>query len=266
MSIFYDSSQTSFNPVAMNSGTELFAQFLHGLILMRKPQRILEYGAGYTTSQILRSLEKLREEHRGLQKIVQGYLAQIRAAMDPKDVVSMHNANIVSRILQKQHYHYNLQHFLEDYEPDYVIIEDAGTEYYLKELKRLVAETTIKVQLKFLKYTELEDKGMFDLIINDSDDYFDFCVKYWDQLSEGGSLIYHQCYENFRKDHDQIMEYLKSKGAQFTFFNIQEPNKHMQNGCFVYQKLDLNSTKNTKDCLDENVGALLEYIRDHPEK
>lgn len=267
MSTFYNPKDTSFNPIAMNSGTELFSQFLHGLILMRKPQRILEYGAGYTTSQLIKTLEKLREEHQSFQRIVQKYLEDIRAQIDTTDVVSMHNANIVAKVLRKEHYHYNLHHFLADYNPQYIIIEDAGTEYYLKELQRLVAQTTINVEVKYIKFTaHQEDEGSppFDLIINDSDEYFEFYVKYWDRLSVGGCLIFHQCYENFRKEHDMIISDLKSKNAEFTFFNLQEPDKHMQNGCFIYQKVDLNFPKNERDCLDENVGVLLEYIRDHP--
>lgn len=248
----------------MNSGTELFGQFLHGLIVMRKPKRILEYGAGYTTSQLIRALEQTRSEHRVFQEIVNGYVAQIRAVVDLSDVVNMANANLAYRILKKEHYHLNLAHFLVDYEPDYVILEDSGTEYYLKELERLISSTTLKINLKRKKFTDDDDKGEFDLIINDSDDYFDFYRRYWDQLSLGGSLIFHQCYENFRKEHDQIMADLKLRNENFTFFNIQEPHKHMQNGCFIYQKLDLDCARNTRDCLDENVGDLLAYIRDHP--
>jgi hypothetical protein len=266
-STFYNQEDTSFNPVAMNSGTELLAKFLHGLIAMRSPRRILEYGAGYTTSQLIKSLETIREEHRSLQRIVKRYIEEIRSKIDPSDVMSMKNANIVANILRKEHYHYNLQNFLVDYEPDYVIIEDAGTEYYLKELKRLIAQSSLKIQVHFMKFTEHhEDSSVpgFDLIVNDSDEYYNFYVKYWDRLAVGGYLIFHQCYENFRAEHDLIIADLKARKADFTFINLQEPNKHMQNGCFVYQKVDLNSPKNAKGCSDDNVEALLGYIRDHP--
>jgi predicted O-methyltransferase YrrM len=264
LTTFYNPAETAFNPVAMSSGTELFAQYLHGLLLMLKPRRILEFGAGYTTSQLLKSLEALRREHKLLQGVVQDYVKQIRKAVDMTDVISMKNANIVHNILRKEHYHYNLCKFLVDYEPEYLILEDGGTEYYLKELNRLVAASPVKTKIHYCKLKELNDPGQFDLLLNDADEYFEFYQQFWDQLAEGGFMIFHQCYENFKKDHTMIMDDMKARGRQFTFMNLQERDKHMQNGCVIYQKVDLVSERNEQDCMDINVSGLLMYIKENP--